>query len=84
MAAVFASNFVDHMLTLSKEILEKNSLSFDLLKPLIHETIAARAFELWEKYGRPENQALDNWLQAERELLSGRRFRRSTGADRIV
>lgn len=39
-AAVFASNFVDHMLTLSKEILEKNSLSFELLRPLINETIA--------------------------------------------
>lgn len=38
-AAVFASNFTNHMLTLSKEILEKNSLSFDLLKPLISETI---------------------------------------------
>ena len=38
-AAVFASNFVNHMLTLSKDILQKNSLSFDLLKPLINETI---------------------------------------------
>ncbi len=38
--AVFASNFVNHMLTLSKEVLQKNSLSFDLLKPLISETIA--------------------------------------------
>lgn len=38
-AAVFASNFANHMLTLSKEILQKNSLSFDLLKPLINETI---------------------------------------------
>ena len=38
-AAVFASNFVDHMLTLSKEILEKNNLRFELLKPLINETI---------------------------------------------
>jgi predicted short-subunit dehydrogenase-like oxidoreductase (DUF2520 family) len=38
-AAVFASNFSNHMLVLSKEILEKNSLSFDLLKPLISETI---------------------------------------------
>ncbi len=38
-AAVFASNFTNYMLTLSKEILEKNSLSFDLLKPLITETI---------------------------------------------
>lgn len=47
-------------------------------RALIHDTIAARAFELWEKYGRLENQALDNWLQAERELLSGRRVRRSS------
>lgn len=38
-AAVFASNFANHMLTLSKEILQKNNLSFDLLKPLINETI---------------------------------------------
>jgi len=43
----------------------------------IHETIATRAYELWEKRGRRENEALDNWLQAERELVSGRRFRRS-------
>ncbi|HEY4245926.1 MAG TPA: DUF2934 domain-containing protein [Lacunisphaera sp.] len=47
-------------------------------RALIHETIAARAYELWEKFGKPENQALDNWLQAERELLSGRRVRRSS------
>jgi predicted short-subunit dehydrogenase-like oxidoreductase (DUF2520 family) len=38
-AAVFASNFITHMLTLSKQILEENSLTFDLLKPLILETI---------------------------------------------
>ncbi len=37
-AAVFASNFSNHMLSLSKEILEKNGLNFDLLKPLISET----------------------------------------------
>lgn len=38
-AAVFAANFTNHMLTISKKILEENSLSFDLLKPLIQETI---------------------------------------------
>lgn len=38
-AAVFASNFTNHMLTISKNILEENSLNFDLLKPLIQETI---------------------------------------------
>ncbi len=38
-AAVFASNFTNHMLTLSKSIMEDNGLSFELLKPLISETI---------------------------------------------
>jgi predicted short-subunit dehydrogenase-like oxidoreductase (DUF2520 family) len=38
-AAVFASNFTNHMLSLSKEILEEHKLDFDLLKPLITETI---------------------------------------------
>jgi len=32
------------------------------------EEIAARAFAIWEKQGRPEGQQMDNWLQAEREL----------------
>lgn len=38
-AAVFASNFPNHMLTMAKKILQKNSLDFELLKPLIQETI---------------------------------------------
>lgn len=38
-AAVFASNFTNHMLTLSKEILEANQLDFEMVKPLIVETI---------------------------------------------
>lgn len=38
-AAVFASNFANHMLTISKEVMEKHELNFDWLKPLISETI---------------------------------------------
>jgi predicted short-subunit dehydrogenase-like oxidoreductase (DUF2520 family) len=38
-AAVFASNFTNHILTLSKQILESNNLSFEMIKPLIVETI---------------------------------------------
>jgi predicted short-subunit dehydrogenase-like oxidoreductase (DUF2520 family) len=38
-AAVFASNFTNHLLTLSKEILTERKLDFDLLKPLIAETV---------------------------------------------
>jgi len=38
-AAVFASNFTNHMLALSKKVMQENSLEFDWLKPLIVETI---------------------------------------------
>lgn len=38
-AAVFASNFTNHLLTLSKEIMLNNQLNFDYLKPLIAETL---------------------------------------------
>lgn len=35
---------------------------------LSHEQIAQRSFMIWEQEGRPSGQALDHWLQAEREL----------------
>lgn len=38
-AAVFASNFTNHMLTIAKEIMEQNGLKYDWLIPLISETI---------------------------------------------
>jgi predicted short-subunit dehydrogenase-like oxidoreductase (DUF2520 family) len=38
-AAVFASNFTNHMLTLSKEIMQQNGLEYDWLEPLISETM---------------------------------------------
>lgn len=38
-AAVFASNFTNHMLTIAKEITKQNDLDFDVLKPLIAETL---------------------------------------------
>ena len=37
-AAVFASNFTNHMMSVSQEILNSNKMSFDLLKPLIKNT----------------------------------------------
>lgn len=39
-AAVFASNFPNHMLAIAKSILQANRLEFDLVKPLIQETIS--------------------------------------------
>jgi len=38
LAAVFACNFSNHMYAIADEILKKNKLSLDLLKPLIEET----------------------------------------------
>ena len=38
-AAVFASNFTNHMITLASEIMKDNDLNFEWLKPLIAETI---------------------------------------------
>lgn len=38
-AAVFASNFSNHMLTIAQEITKKNGLDFEVLKPLIAETL---------------------------------------------
>lgn len=39
LAAVFACNFTNHLLAVSQEITEANELKFDLLKPLIYETL---------------------------------------------
>lgn len=40
LAAVFACNFVNYFYDISGQLLEKQGLSFDLLKPLIRETAA--------------------------------------------
>jgi predicted short-subunit dehydrogenase-like oxidoreductase (DUF2520 family) len=37
--AVFACNFTNHLLGIAKNILDRESLEFDLLKPLIQETM---------------------------------------------
>ncbi|EPA00034.1 hypothetical protein A33Q_0202 [Indibacter alkaliphilus LW1] len=39
-AAVFASNFSNHMLRLSEDIMARQGLEFEILKPLIIETIS--------------------------------------------
>lgn len=44
-AAVFASNFSNHMLNMSRLLMEANELDFSLLAPLISET-TAKALEL--------------------------------------
>lgn len=39
-AAVFVNNFTNHLLYISESILERENISFDILKPLLQETIA--------------------------------------------
>ena len=41
----------------------------------LEAAIRARAYEIWERRGRPQGAGHDDWLQAEREILSeqGRR-----------
>jgi len=34
------------------------------------EEIAVKAYEIWEREGRPENKAREHWLRAEQEVLS--------------
>ena len=38
-AAVFANNFTNHLYAVAEDILKKEKLSFDILKPLIQETV---------------------------------------------
>lgn len=40
LAAVFANNFGNHMLTIAQQLCEQNQVSFDILKPLIIETFS--------------------------------------------
>jgi predicted short-subunit dehydrogenase-like oxidoreductase (DUF2520 family) len=45
LAAVFASNFTNYLLKISKEIMDEEMLNFDLLKPLVDESMN-KAFQV--------------------------------------
>jgi len=40
------------------------------LPPLPYEQVQRRAYELYEQRGRQDGRQLDDWLQAEQDLLS--------------
>ena len=40
---------------------------------VIHEIIAARAYEMWEHSGRPDDQADAFWFAAEQEQVTGKK-----------
>jgi predicted short-subunit dehydrogenase-like oxidoreductase (DUF2520 family) len=39
LAAIFASNFTNHLWAISKEIVEEQNIEFEILKPIIEETL---------------------------------------------
>lgn len=43
--------------------------------PPTFEDISRRAYELWEKDGRPDGNEQQHWYQAEKELSQGRQAR---------
>jgi hypothetical protein len=46
----------------------------------IEERIRRRAYELYEQRGRVDRFALDDWLQAEREILGAQKQRKVKAA----
>jgi hypothetical protein len=46
-------------------------------RELIHAVIAAKAYDLWEHSGRPDNQAEAMWLEAERDLIATQSWNQS-------
>lgn len=51
LSAVIACNFSNHLFVLSKQILEETNNRFELLKPLINETVA-KAFEIQPEHAQ--------------------------------
>jgi predicted short-subunit dehydrogenase-like oxidoreductase (DUF2520 family) len=72
LAAVFASNFVNHFYLISERLLEEHNLDFDLLKPLIKEAASKAVIHSPESVQtgpaiRNDKTVMDKHL----ELLSG-------------
>lgn len=64
LSAVFACNFTNHMFTIAKGILEENQLEFEILKPLIVETLN-KSFEIG-----PENAQTGPAIRGDMETLN--------------
>ena len=67
-AAVFASNFTNYMLTISHDLLEREQLNFDLLKPLIQTTIYKAMFSDDPSIGQTGPARRGDWKTTARHL----------------
>jgi len=63
-AAVFACNFTNHLMAISQKLLEAENLEFDLLRPLIAETVAK--VQLYD----PETVQTGPALRGDSEIIS--------------
>ena len=53
-----------------------NYLNFDprrMIDPILEHQIRLRAYDLYCSHGKKDGRALDDWLQAEREVLRSKR-----------
>ncbi len=66
-------------MTAKPKSLEPRSLKLDLPSNT-QERIRRHAFELYEQRGRVDGFALDDWLQAEREILGAQKQRKVKAA----
>jgi len=73
LAAVFACNFTNHMYAIADRLMRENGLDFDLLKPLILETVA-KILEMDPETAqtgpakRGDNQILEDHVQLLKDL----------------
>lgn len=63
LTGVFACNFVNHMFSISQVIAQEKGLTFDMLKPLIRETVS-KALE-----GGPENSQTGPAIRGDSETI---------------
>jgi predicted short-subunit dehydrogenase-like oxidoreductase (DUF2520 family) len=70
LAAVMASNFVNHLLFLSQELMERNGLKHEWLQPLIYETVK-KGFEIgfYEAQTGPARRQDTNTISAHLKML---------------
>lgn len=75
LAAVFSNNFCNHILTEAKMLCEDNNVSFDLLKPLMTETIS-KAFLLGPENSQtgPAKRGDLSTLEKQRNSLTSRQL----------
>ncbi|WP_026631732.1 Rossmann-like and DUF2520 domain-containing protein [Dyadobacter alkalitolerans] len=67
-AAVFASNFTNYLLTVSQNMLESEQLNFDLLKPLIQTTIHKALLSNDPSLGQTGPARRGDWKTTNRHL----------------